>query len=184
MEENINPKQGFLNKKPKADKKVKELEKKLQSLLNIEENYKKLYADYKRLEDRVEGVRKSSSEEVLFEMMKKLTPVFDSFYRASTHAPEVTIEDLPKLTEEEYTKIFNYFIGLRQIEKQMEEVLASMGLKRIPTKGQLFDHNLHEAITHEENKEVPADHIIDEIEAGWVFDDKVIKCAKVRVSKG
>lgn len=184
MEQDTNPQKNIFSKKPKADKKLKELEKKLQSLENIEENYKKLYADYKRLEDRAEGIHKSSSEEVLFEMMKKLTPVFDSFYRASTHAPEVTIEDLPKLTEEEYTKIFNYFIGLRQIEKQMEEVLGTMGLKRIPTKDQLFDHNLHEAITHEENQEVPADHIIDEIEAGWMFDDKVIKCAKVRVSKG
>lgn len=91
---------------------------------------------------------------------------------------------LPNLTEGDYQKIFNYFSGLRLIERQLEQVLGEAGLKRIPTADQPFDHNLHEAISHEPSVEVPADHIIAEIEAGWTIDDTVIKPAKVRVSKG
>ena len=117
-------------------------------------------------------------------MLEKLFPIFDNFYRASTHAPEVSLEDLPNLTEGDYQKIFNYFSGLRLIERQLEQVLGEAGLKRIPTAGVAFDHNLHEAISHEPSVDVPSDHIIAEIEAGWLIDDTVIKPAKVRVSKG
>ncbi|MEK7202137.1 MAG: nucleotide exchange factor GrpE [Patescibacteria group bacterium] len=139
------------------------------------------YANYqKRVEVEKDALRKHASRDLL----EKLFPIFDNFYRASTHAPEVSLEDLPNLTESDYQKIFNYFSGLRLIEKQLEQVLGEAGLKRIPTADQPFDHNLHEAISHEPSVEVPADHIIAEIEAGWTIDDTVIKPAKVRVSKG
>lgn len=139
------------------------------------------YANFqKRVETEKDALRKHASRDLL----EKLFPIFDNFYRASTHAPEVSLEDLPNLTEGDYQKIFNYFSGLRLIERQLEQVLGEAGLKRIATADQPFDHNLHEAISHEPSIEVPADHIIAEIEAGWTIDDTVIKPAKVRVSKG
>lgn len=118
------------------------------------------------------------------EVIANLFPVFDNFYRASTHAPEVSLEDLPKLSEDDFKRIFNYFSGLRQIENQMEEVLKEMGLERIKSKGAEFDPELHEAISHEPDVKIPADHIIDETEVGWLLNKKVLRPAKVRVSKG
>ncbi len=141
-------------------------------------------ADYQNLEKRITEERETARHRASAEVMEKLFPIFDNFYRASSHAPEISIEDIPNLTEEDYKKIFNYFQGLKIIEKQMEVVLAENGLTRIPTKDLPFDHNLHEAISYEPNSDVPADHIIDEIEAGWEISGKVIKPAKVRVSQG
>ena len=65
----------------------------------------------------------------------------------------------------------------------MEDALADVGLKRIQTSGATFDHNLHEAISYEQS-ELPAETIIGETESGWTIDGKVVKPAKVRVSKG
>ena len=144
----------------------------------------RLAAEYANFQKRVEVEKETLIKHAGRDLMEKLFPIFDNFYRASSHAPEVSLEDLPSLTEDDYKKIFNYFSGLRLIEKQLEQVLAEAGLKRISTAGAMFDHNLHEAISHEPNTEVPADYIIDEIEAGWMIDDKVIKPAKVRVSQG
>jgi len=144
----------------------------------------RLAAEYANYQKRVEVERASLIKHASKELLEKLFPIFDNFYRASTHAPEVSLEDLPKLTEGDYQKIFSYFSGLRLIERQLEQVLGEAGLKRIPTADQPFDHNLHEAISHEPSIEVPADHIIAEIEAGWTIDGSVIKPAKVRVSKG
>lgn len=141
-------------------------------------------ADYQNLEKRMIAEREAVQRKATASVLENLFPIFDNFYRASSHAPQVGLEDLPNLTEEDYKKIFNYFQGLKMIEKQMEEVLASAGLTRIPTKGLLFDPSLHEAISYEPSTDVPADHIIDEIEAGWQIQGSVIRPAKVRVSQG
>ncbi|MDP3992773.1 MAG: nucleotide exchange factor GrpE [bacterium] len=167
-------------KKPSSPK-LSRLEKELAA---EHESKLRLAADFANFQKRVETEKDALRKYASRDLLEKLFPIFDNFYRASTHAPEVSLEDLPNLTEGDYQKIFNYFSGLRLIEKQLEQVLGEAGLKRIPTADQPFDHNLHEAISHEPSVEVPADHIIAEIEAGWTIDDTVIKPAKVRVSKG
>ena len=144
----------------------------------------RLAAEYANFQKRVEAEKEVLKHHASRDLLKKLFPIFDNFYRASTHAPEVGLEDLPTLTEEDYKKIFNYFSGLRLIEKQLEQVLGEAGLKRIPTAGALFDHNLHEAISHEPSVEVATNHIIAEVETGWMINNQVIRPAKVRVSKG
>lgn len=143
----------------------------------------RLTADYANLERRMHEQREQNAHAGSAALLEKLFPIFDNFYRASAHAPTVSIEDLPNLTEDDFKRLFNYFNGLKMIEKQMEETLGEAGLKRIPTKGEQFDPNLHEAVSYEAN-ELPADQIIDEIEAGWMLTENVLKPAKVRVSKG
>jgi len=61
--------------------------------------------------------------------------------------------------------------------------LASEGLKKIDCSAE-FDPAKHEAISYENNPDIETDNIIAECESGWEFNGKVIKPAKVRVSKG
>ncbi|HUD20538.1 MAG TPA: nucleotide exchange factor GrpE [Candidatus Saccharimonadales bacterium] len=161
--------------------KIKKLDKELKE---AELARKRLAADYANLERRFDADKEILKKRAGHHLLEKLFPIFDNFYRASSHAPAINLNDLAKLTDEELEKVFNYFEGLKLIEKQMEATLAEAGLTRIPTKGAQFDHNLHEAISYESNSEIPADHIIDEIEAGWQIDSHVVKPAKVRVSRG
>ena len=163
-----------------AAAKIHKLEKELKEITDAR---KRLAADYANLERRSIEEKEQMRVRAAHSLLEKLFPIFDNFYRASSHAPVVAAEDAAKLTDEELKKIFNYFEGLKMVEHQMEEVLSEAGLKRISTKDVIFDHNFHEAISYEENSEVPADHIIDEIEAGWQIDGHVLKPAKVRVSK-
>lgn len=141
----------------------------------------RLAADYANLERRVQEERAHIFQMATASFLEKLFPIFDNFYRSSSHAPVVSGE-LP--TADEWQKIVTYLNGVSMIEKQLETALAEAGLKKINTKGQQFDLNLHEAISYEDSKEFPADTIIDEVEAGWILNDKVLKPAKVRVSKG
>lgn len=164
----------------KPAKKANPLEKKIEEL---EAARARLAADYANLERRMSEERTELRQTGSAALLEKLFPIFDNFYRASAHAPTVSLEDLPNLTEDDFKRIFNYFNGLKMIEKQMEETLAEAGLKRIPTKGEQFDPNVHEAISYEPS-DLPADYIIDEIEAGWLIDGKIVRPAKVRVSQG
>lgn len=153
-------------KKEKQEVKVIELENKIKEL---EDGWKRTAADFDNYKKRNEEQKLEILMLAKADFVAKITPVLDNFRRAFQHAKD----DKDPM-----------FLGVKQIEKQLEDILAAEGLKRIDANpGTKFDHNLHEAISCEANK-IPCDHIIAEIESGWRFDDKVIKPAKVRVSKG
>lgn len=162
-----------------------ELEKELAQLKHAleisEESRTRLASDYANLERRIEQEKSEISQRAGAVWLSKLFPIMDNFYRAATHAPTISADGV--LGEDELGRIHKYFEGLKQIEKQLEETLAQAGLRRIKTKGEHFDPNLHEAISYEDNS-LPAETIIDEVEGGWLLNDTVLKPAKVRVSKG
>jgi len=146
--------------------KLIELENKVKE---IEEGWRRSMADFENYRKRTETQKFELINFAKADFMAKVTPVLDNFRRAFEHVPE----------EE---KNSNFIIGVKSIEKQLEDILNEEGLKKIETTG-IFNPNLHEAISCEES-EIPTDHIIGEVEGGWQFNDKVIKPAKVRVSKG
>ncbi len=144
---------------------TKELQTKIKEL---EENWKRTQADFDNFQKRTEEDRGEVLSIMKADFLTKITPVLDNFRRAFEHAPD---DDFAR--------------GVKQIEKQLEDILISEGLEKIPANtGDKFNCNLHEAVSCEKNKTIPADHIVAETESGWMFSDRVIKPAKVRVSKG
>lgn len=137
-------------------------------VLELENGWKRTQADFDNYQKRSEKQKLNIISNANADLMMKIVPVLDNFRRAFAHAPK---ED-------------NFTLGIKQIEKQLEDILTSEGLKKIETGGQNFDPQKHEAISYEENKDIPADFIIAEAESGWEFNGKVLKPAKVRVSKG
>ncbi|MBM2820573.1 MAG: molecular chaperone GrpE (heat shock protein), molecular chaperone GrpE [Candidatus Berkelbacteria bacterium] len=139
-----------------------------QKIKDLEEGWKRTQADFENYRKRQEEQRGEILNMMRADFLAKITPVLDNFRRAFEHAPD-----------DEFAK------GVKQIEKQLEDILISEGLQKIPANsGEKFDPSIHEAISCEQNKKVSSDYIIDEIESGWMFEGKVIKPAKVRVSKG
>lgn len=150
----------------------------------LEDSYKRLAAEFANFQRRSEQDSSRLGEHVRTELLEKLFPIMDNLYRASIHAPAIDVANFGALTEDDFKKIATYFEGLRQIEKQLEATLQQAGLTRIATRGEVFNPNLHEAISYEANMQVPADHIIDEVESGWQINGRVVRPAKVRVSQG
>jgi molecular chaperone GrpE len=74
--------------------------------------------------------------------------------------------------------------GVKLVFHKLRSILQSRGLKAMDTKGQEFDADKHEAIT-----EIPAPtekmkgKVMDEIEKGYLLNDKIIRFAKVVVGK-
>jgi len=153
-------------------KKKDNLQESKAKIKELEDGWKRTAADFDNYRKRTEAQKFDLIILSKADFMTKITPVLDNFRRAFEHTPK-------KEQNSDWAK------GIKQIEKQLEDILSSEGLKKIPAAvGQKFDHNLHEAISCEKNDKIPADHIIAEVESGWMFDDRVLKPAKVRVSKG
>lgn len=146
--------------------------KNLQKIKGLEEGWQRTQADFENYRKRAEAQKFELVQMASADFMAKITPVLDNFRRAFAHTPE-------------NEKNSPWIAGVKQIEKQLEDILTTEGLKKILAEPNTkFDPNLHEAISCEPNNKIPADSIIAEIESGWMFNNKVLKPAKVRVSKG
>ena len=73
--------------------------------------------------------------------------------------------------------------GLEMIYTDLRSVLEKHGLKPIKTVGERFDPYLHEAVLQSVDNDHEEDTVLEEIQRGYTLNMKVIRCAKVRVSK-
>jgi len=142
------------------DKEIKELRNKyLRALADMDNNRK-------RMDRELDSFRKYAQVEFL----NKVIPVLDSFERAMDSAD----------IENDYE---NYAQGVEMIYRQLKDVLRSMGLEEFSSLGEVFDPARHEAVATIVNDEKPENTIVEEISKGYLVRERVIKPAKVMVSK-
>ena len=73
--------------------------------------------------------------------------------------------------------------GVELTYRELMRVLEAEGITRLDTVGHLFDPHIHEAIsTMPNNEEYEPNTIIDEVEAGYMLNDKLLRPAKVVVA--
>lgn len=148
----------------------KELEKIKKQAKEYLEGWKRSQADYLNFKRRVEDGRKDMADLVKSDLILKILPVLDNFKRAFKHIPFDQQDS-------------DWVLGIKQLEKQLENILEAEGLERIESLKKPFDPNLHEAILSIEDKNHKSGIIIEETEAGFKLGDKVIRPAKVKVAK-
>ncbi len=92
----------------------------------------------------------------------------------------------------------NFDLGLRALEKagpvekgvylirsQIEDILKKRGLEKVAVRaGDPFDPAVAEAMTEVESVEHPPGTVVEEIEPGYRLGDKILRAARVIVSKG
>lgn len=156
-------------------------EKKDQDLQAELEEYKQKAEDYlnswKRTAADFENYKKRREKEdrELVEFSKEVTvvkilPTLESLEQALKQAPE----------DETFQTWSQGVVG---IVKELEKVLLELGIEKIKTIGEMFNHELHEAVEMVDDEEKESGKIIDEIQAGYKVNSKVIRPAKVKVIK-
>ncbi|MCX6721108.1 MAG: nucleotide exchange factor GrpE [Candidatus Staskawiczbacteria bacterium] len=122
------------------------------------------FLNYKKDEmERIGQLVKYSNEELILNIM----PILDNFYLAEKHLPE----------NKEFAS------GFTQIKKQLEDFLKKEGIEPIKTFGEKFDPNLMEVVEEIETKEKESGVVIEETQKGYTLHGKMIRVAKVRVTK-
>lgn len=119
----------------------------------------------KRMLREGEQLRKTAAQG----LMRDLLPIVDNLERALGH-----VED----------KTDGLALGVEMILKQFASVLSNQGLEPIPAKGEPFDPNIHEALTHQPSAEYPADTVMEEFQRGYRLGDFVLRPTQVVVSSG
>lgn len=73
--------------------------------------------------------------------------------------------------------------GVDMIETAILEQLKKLGVEKIDAVGQKYDPNLHSALAVASVKDKENDIILEEYQAGYKFNDRVIRYSKVIVNK-
>ena len=91
------------------------------------------------------------------------------------------VDNLEKAVQTE-TEDKQYKQGIELVDKQIKDVLNSFGVKKIESKGQKFDPEVHEAVNHVEDPNLGEQEIKDEFRAGYKIGNKVIRHSMVIVA--
>lgn len=137
-----------------------------------------LLADYKehlqRLQAEFDNYRKKADrdkEEICrfasYELCYKMLAVLDSF--------ELALEN--KSGDDNFVK------GIEMIYGQIYSLLKKEGLKKIEALNKKFDSNYHEVLLSEVRNDVDEDIVIEELQKGYMLNNKVLRYAKVKISK-
>lgn len=137
----------------------------------LNDKYLRLYSEFdnyrKRTIKEKSEIIKTASEEVF----KAILPVIDDLERA-TKANE-TIADADVIKE-----------GVQLIYNKLKNVSQQKGLIAFESKGEVFNPDTMEAITHiPASGEAQKGKVVDEVEKGYKLGDKVIRFAKVVVAQ-
>jgi molecular chaperone GrpE len=104
-------------------------------------------------------------------LVAKILPVLDDFDRATKTLPP-NLQDL------------TWISGVMLISRKLQLVLESEGVKPIEVKpNDLFDPNVHEAVSHDEAEGIESGHVIEELQKGYKINDRVVRPSLVRVAR-
>ena len=77
----------------------------------------------------------------------------------------------------------NTLMGVEMTRKLLLDAIKKHGLETIAEPGEAFDPELHEALSQEESDSVPAGHIISVMQKGYILKGRLLRSAKVSISK-
>lgn len=153
--------------KKDSSKKKLDSQKLAQELEEVKAGWQRTQADFANAQRHWQEEKEKIHSLVTIATLLELAPVLDNFQRAFATLPENN----------------SWAQGFRQIEKQILEVFKKHGLEKMQTLGETFDPAKHEAISQIAHSK-PSGTIIEELEAGYLFQNKVVKPARVIISKG
>ncbi len=143
----------------KLEEEVKEYKDRLIRKIAEFENYKK----------RTENDQFKLIEYAAEDFIKKLLPIIDDFERSLNHINESV--DINSLKE-----------GINMIYNKLIKLLNEQGVNQIECVGKPFDVNLHDALMQRKENGFPPHTVLEEIEKGYMFKDKVMRHSKVIVN--
>ena len=150
-----------LEKLNEAYNKISELEDKLIRQNADMVNYRK------RKEDEINKMLKFCNEDII----KELLPIIDNFERA--------INNTENLTEAEQ----KYLDGFKMIYCSILNILQNYEVKAIDGANKPFDPTYHNAIMLEKNDKYESGMVMEVLQKGYLYKDKVIRPAMVKVSE-
>ena len=133
--------------------------------------YKSKTAETDEIRIRLQKENENRLEQIKADFFKKLIPIMDNLKRAIDSAQSSA--DYESLKQ-----------GIEMTYSQLLSTLKESGVETISTSGRKFDPQTDEAFITEDTTDPDKDNeIVEELEPGYLFKDKLLKPTKVKVAK-
>jgi len=173
-EKNEKENKNIFGKKKKTSKKDKDkeaLEELGKKLAEISDKYIRLAAEFDNFRKRTIKEKADLLKYGAENSLKSIIPVIDDFDRA--------LKSIENIADDEPVKV-----GVLLIYNKFKEYLTRQGIKEIECKDGIFNVDEHEAITRfPAPSEELKGKVIDVVEKGYYYHDKVIRFAKVVIGE-
>ena len=150
----------------------------LQKINELQEESEKNHDLYLRSEAEIENIKKRNKKEkedwVKYAnetLVKEILPVIDNLEMAISHAHNEN--SLHALRE-----------GVELTLKGLRDTLEKSGLEEVKAEGEPFDPSYHHAVSEQEDQDLEAGIILQELQKGYTLKKRLIRPAMVVVSKG
>ena len=155
-ESNINDERELLSKR------IKDLEEALLRSQAELINYKK------RKDEETSRIIKYAEEDIL----KGFLPILDNFERA-INMDDDNLED----------EVSKFLQGFKLMYKQIKDLLTKFEVKEMDCLGKEFDPTYHQAVTTGKDESKESGIILEVLQKGYMYKDKVLRTAMVKVNE-
>lgn len=197
-EENDITKKEFLEK---IDEKIEKLEKEEKKEKKKEEKLNKVHEkEVKKLTDEIDCLKqqladsqekllRNTAELVNFKRRKELEISTMLKYANEDFVTELlpvidNLERAIKLDDNDLSdEVSKFLSGFKMIFGNLNNILNKFEIKEIEALGVEFDPNYHQAVLMESDKDKPAGVVLEVLQKGYIYKDKVIRPAMVKVNE-
>ena len=159
--------------KSKEEVKEKTVEEKLK---DVEEKLLRSLAEIENQRRRFEKEIKDAFEFGSFNFAKESLAILDNLQRAKD-----AIKNDDKLKDNK--DLGKFLENINIIEKDLISIFEKNRIKKIKVNGEKFDPNFHQAMSEVEDDSKDQGTILNEIQAGYMLGDRLLRPALVSVSK-
>jgi molecular chaperone GrpE len=156
---------GPETKKLKAD-----LEKVTNDYEVLKDKYLRLAAEFDNYRKRVDRDFNNRVQSAFADLIAELLPVLDDLERSTQSKSE----------QQNYESLLD---GVKLIQQKFAKILADRGVEPVQAMGAEFDPNVHDALTEMAVEGKPPGIVLEEHTKGFMFRDRVLRPARVIVSK-
>ena len=151
----------------KQNEEKSELQKKQIELDELDDRYKRVFAEFENYKKRTQKEREGLYNSVLGDIIVNMLPILDNLQMA------VNAE----------CKDEGYKQGVELVEKQFKEFLSKNNVEEIPAVGEVFDPNVHEAVSRVIDDAKQRGEIVQEYRKGYKLGSKVLRNSMVVVNQ-
>ncbi len=149
----------------KLQKAEKEQEKATQALLDANDKYLRMLAEFDNYKKRTAKEGEAKYANAYCDAVEALLPVFDNIERAADYASDEQSKN-----------------GLLLIISNFKDVLSKMGVEQFGEAGDEFNADLHSAVMHVEDESLGENTVAEVFQKGYKKGDKIIRYATVKVA--
>ncbi len=147
------------------DKQTEVIEQLNTKIAELNDKYLRVAAELENTRRRASLDVESVSRNRAMSVAEKILPVMDAVQSALKHNPDDE--------------------GIKTMERAIQNAFAQIGITKIQSIGEMLNPQFHNAIqiTDKPDEKTATNTVIDELQAGYMFGDTVLRTAMVVVSK-